>query len=577
MRPDPPNRRSMRDASPRDEASFSPSTLRRSALLIALGYLIVACLWILGTGRLVSLLALDVEHAARLEAIKGAAFVTFSAIVLYIALRRFLLITDHAHQDLLSNERIYHSFFEQAAVGMVRVLPDGRFIEANPRACQILGYPRDILLRKSFQEITHPEDLSGEISNYAREKRYLRPDGSPVCVRITVNLVRQADGKPDFFMASIEDIEAIRRCEAALQETESRYRILADQDLTGVYLVVDGVLTFVNRKFAEMHGYAPKELIGRRLLDLIAVEDRATVEEQIRRRLFGEVVSSHYVARGLRRDGSHVHVEIASRLTVVDGRPALMGAALNISERRQSAEALRAARERLRALASRQRMVLEDERTRIAWIVQHELGQILAALKDELLKAERRLGGPREDSQDSAIQCLRRCLGLAESAIAAADRVALQFRPAALDEGGLAAAIRQELERFQRESGIQCVFETANEDLTLTREAATGLFRIFQQALDNIAQHAKASRVQVTLQSAADDTVDLRIEDNGVGIGDAALQNERSVGLLEMREAASALAGTFAVGRLAEGGTWVRACVPFSTAPEPPPRAPLHA
>lgn len=120
--------------------------------------------------------------------------------------------------------------FDQAAVGIAHVTPDGRFLMVNDRFCQIAQRDRGELLRARFQDITHPEDLdldlkfvaaliAGRIDHYAMEKRYLRERGDAIWVNLTVSLVRQQDGSPDFFVSVIEDISARKEAEeAALQD-----------------------------------------------------------------------------------------------------------------------------------------------------------------------------------------------------------------------------------------------------------------------------------------------------------------------------------------------------------------------
>jgi diguanylate cyclase (GGDEF)-like protein/PAS domain S-box-containing protein len=120
--------------------------------------------------------------------------------------------------------------FEQAAVGIAHVAPDGRFLLVNDRFCQISGWSRDALISGGFQQITHPDDLqadldflaalsAGTINHYSMEKRYIRNDGELVWVNLTVSLVRHSDGTPEFFVSVIEDISARKIAEEeALQD-----------------------------------------------------------------------------------------------------------------------------------------------------------------------------------------------------------------------------------------------------------------------------------------------------------------------------------------------------------------------
>src|SRR5882672_6066345 len=117
------------------------------------------------------------------------------------------------------SEARFRAIFENAAVGIARVAPDGRWLEVNQRLCDIVGYSREELMTKTFGDITHPGDLeqdlramrrmsAGELDTYLREKRYYHKNGSVVWVNLTVSLVRRADGSPDYFVSVIEDISA---------------------------------------------------------------------------------------------------------------------------------------------------------------------------------------------------------------------------------------------------------------------------------------------------------------------------------------------------------------------------------
>lgn len=125
-----------------------------------------------------------------------------------------------------SDER-FRTTFERAAVGIAQVATDGRWLRVNQKLCDIVGYSPDELMTRSFQDITHPEDLdsdleqmqallAGEIEQYSMEKRYLRKDGSPIWIHLTGTLVRDAAGAPDYFIAVVEDIARRKAAEAEI-------------------------------------------------------------------------------------------------------------------------------------------------------------------------------------------------------------------------------------------------------------------------------------------------------------------------------------------------------------------------
>lgn len=132
---------------------------------------------------------------------------------------------------LNATEERFRATFEQAAVGIAHVATDGTFLRVNQRLCEITGYSRVELLKATFQQITHPEDLdadleqlqavlAGTLENYSMEKRYFRKDGSIAWVDLTVSLVKGSGGEPAYFISIIEDIGARKAIEETLRQAE---------------------------------------------------------------------------------------------------------------------------------------------------------------------------------------------------------------------------------------------------------------------------------------------------------------------------------------------------------------------
>ena len=145
-----------------------------------------------------------------------------------------------SRMSLEAAEARYRAVFDQVAVGVARVAPDGQFLEINDRFCAISGHGRDALMQKSFQDITHPEDLdtdlelvrsvlAGERNAYSLEKRYLTPAGEVVWVELTVALVRSETGEPDHFVSIIDDISYRKAAEAEQARYQDHLRLLINE------------------------------------------------------------------------------------------------------------------------------------------------------------------------------------------------------------------------------------------------------------------------------------------------------------------------------------------------------------
>lgn len=145
-----------------------------------------------------------------------------------------------ARLRLETAEARYHAVFDQAAVGVARVSPSGRFLEVNDRFCAITQFTRGELLARRFPDITHPEDrapdtaqaqalLAGEVQAYSREKRYVTKPGEVVWVNLTVSLVRNGRGEPDYFVTVIEDITARKQAEVEQQRYQAQLRLMINE------------------------------------------------------------------------------------------------------------------------------------------------------------------------------------------------------------------------------------------------------------------------------------------------------------------------------------------------------------
>jgi PAS domain S-box-containing protein len=132
----------------------------------------------------------------------------------------------------LSGDSLFQNAFEHAAIGMALVAPDGKWLRVNHSVCDITGYREEELLQRSFQDITHPDDLDldlanvgkmleGEIDGYQMEKRYYHKNGAIVWVLLSVSLVRDEKGQPRFFISQIQDITSRKESERQLGEASA--------------------------------------------------------------------------------------------------------------------------------------------------------------------------------------------------------------------------------------------------------------------------------------------------------------------------------------------------------------------
>jgi signal transduction histidine kinase len=198
--------------------------------------------------------------------------------------------------------------------------------------------------------------------------------------------------------------------------------------------------------------------------------------------------------------------------------------------------ALRGASDRLEALNARLAEVREEERARVAVEVNEGLGQRLTALKLDVAWVRRRVPDADQDVRER----MERLGTQIDDLLDRVREISADLRPGMLDTLGLVEAIEWQAQQFERRTGIACALDL--ESAPLDRPRTTGAFRIFQEALANVAQHAAASEVLVALRCHGRRVV-LTLRDNGRGISAEALASARSVGLTGMREGARRLGG----------------------------------
>ena len=240
----------------------------------------------------------------------------------------------------------------------------------------------------------------------------------------------------------------------------------------------------------------------------------------------------------------------ATPAPLADGGVQWDGIMTNVTASKLEQEEARRSRARLAELTAHIEQVKEQERTRIAREIHDDLGGNLTAIKMALAMLVPRL------PDDASLQERAAYLDhLVDRTIEAVHRISLDLRPSTLDLG-IVAALEWQAREFEKQSGIACIFRSFDADIELAQDHASALFRIFQEALTNIAKHAGATRVTVSLRRQRQHLI-LSICDNGRGITPADRLKPQSFGLRGMGERATALGGTMTLSAAPGGGTMV--------------------
>ena len=268
---------------------------------------------------------------------------------------------------LQESEERFRSAFDSAAIGMALVALDGRWLKVNPALCEIVGYAEEELLATTFQAITHPDDLDtdldyvrqlleGKIRSYEMEKRYFHKQGHVVWILLSGALVRDAEGKPLYFIGQIQDITKRKQTEEALRESERRFRAIFDQTFQFVGLLKpDGTLLEANQTALGFGGIHHGDIVGRPFWEArwwtISTETQNKLKDAIARAAAGEFVRYEVDVLGAEDTVATIDFSLKPVFDEAGNAILLIPEGRNISDKKQVEEALRQSEALFRSLS----------------------------------------------------------------------------------------------------------------------------------------------------------------------------------------------------------------------------------
>lgn len=506
-----------------------------------------------------------------------------------------------AEAALQESELRFSRLAEANIIGIITADVE-KIITSNDAFLRMVGYTREDLEmgRVKWPEMTPAEFVELDQRGMAQllergwcepfEKEYFRKDGSRVSILLGAALLTH---EPLTWICYVIDLTERKHTAERLQLTNFRFRMAEEAANSFSYeWDIDADVVERSAGLQKVLGYAPEELSGR-------WDSWANLMHPNDRTIFTKEHATHYLNalpndnssgeyRVRHKDGSYRWMHESSMLLRdAHGRVRRMiGQAVDITERKRAEEALRESearyrelsttletrvaertaelaqsREQLRALSAYVLRAREDERARIAREVHDELGGALTVLKMSLARLMRNFAGDaafEKGAHDMRAQI--------DELVQNVRRIATDLRPSILDDFGLVAAMEWQAQEWGQRTGIECQMDASlmPADLEIDDGRRTALFRVFQEALTNVARHAHATHVLVTL-SLADGRLVLSVQDDGRGMDVAGRPNGTSLGLAGMRERIREVGGDFAVASMPGRGTTVRVQVPLQS------------
>jgi PAS domain S-box-containing protein len=513
-----------------------------------------------------------------------------------------------AEEALQVSETRYRRLFETAQDGILILNEDtGQIDDVNPFLTDMLGYTYEELTGKKLWEIGAFKNTEASKSVLAelQHKGYVRyedlplitKDGREIDVEFVSNVYLVNHHK--VIQCNIRDITVRTLAEKELRRSQKLFHTIARVSPVGLFRTdSEGQYIYVNEYWSDITGLSPSETYGEGWANALYPADKERVLSEWHHAVQGDLpFESEFrflgqggtikwvIGRAIAERGVHGErlgyvgtiTDITDRKRMeeelqkahdglekkVEERTAQLVASntslqQEIEKRKIVGEKLKESQERLRNLAKHLQNIREQERSFLSRELHDELGQALTGMKMDIRWIERRL----PEGNALILERLHSIVMLIDSAILSVQRLSMALRPPALDDFGLNEVIALVLKDFEKRTNITCEFIPTPQLAVVNKEISTEMFRIFQEALTNIARHAGAQRVTIILQNTRD-RLTMEIRDDGRGITKKEIVDPTSIGITGMRERIYALEGTLEIKGVQGKGTTVTVNIPL--------------
>ena len=456
---------------------------------------------------------------------------------------------------------------------------EGRVIELNDEAVRAYGWSRTELLGKPIKMIVPPDrhaQADGllrrcrnqeDVRNVEGLRRTKR--GKIIPVLLTLSLLTDETGKSIGIATMAKDISKLKQAESKIRESEERFQAFMNHSPAVAFLKDEqGRYVYVDRSFEEKLNRSAAECLGKTDLQLFPPDIARVFKEHDREVLQkGGVLETEETTLD---EKGNVHSWLVMKFPVhsMEGQLLLGGVALDITVRKKAEEALRErelelkrSQHELQALGGRLISAQEDERRRISRELHDDMNQRLAVLALDIQSTQREIA-----ESDPMFQTFQK---LYDEVAALSDDVrhlAYQLHPSILDDLGLEVAVQSFIEDFSKWEGIPVTFTAKGLPRSIPPEVASCLYRLGQESLRNVARHAQASNVHVTLTSS-NGILRMCVEDKGKGFDlEAVRSGLGGLGLIGMQERIRLVQGELTIKSRPGEGTEIRASVPLTHA-----------
>ena len=481
-------------------------------------------------------------------------------------------VTPERRQGLLNTT--LDAVVKAAQEGIVIVDDEQLIVMINPTAQRMFGYVADAVLGSPLTRLMPPRFRSGHealVRHFAEtcvhgagesgslELVGLRANAVEFPIQATISRmdVAGAHGPRRYFLALFRDLSEERALKERLHSLEELLPTIYELAPVAIWIAKDDEIVFANPACAKLFGIGDaKTLLGRSIYSLLRPQSHPLIRRHISDTLSGQARLAPVAEVIARLDGSMREVEIVMVAMPDHGKTSMQMVINDVTLRHEEASLLEQSRNELRQLSANAVEAREEERHRIARELHDELGQRLTALKMDLSSLR---VGVSDQGYRPRIDAM---LEMLDDTVASVRRIAADLRPLMLDDLGLNAAIRWLVRDAAKRMGIEVTVQLGEGDPPLGKGASIALYRMVQEALTNVARHARATVVQIRMQQCHGEVV-LSVRDNGVGFPKQPAQRAGSFGLMGIRERAYMLGGHLEVDNPPGGGGRITVHLPI--------------
>jgi len=475
-----------------------------------------------------------------------------------------------SEEALRENEESFRTLIEKSVEAVYLVNFDTEFVFWNRAAEEMMALTPVPSQKITLADVLTPDSLKVAMENvaHAAQTGTTRPqpyeltvrkfDGTLATLEVFIGLVEH-DGKPHM-LGTARDITERKQREAEIEFQKKRLESLVKNSPLGIVTMDEhNKILSCNSAFEEIFQYKEFEVLGRDIDELVTGEKLIEEAQALTRKTTVDGVPSKISTKRKRKDATWIDIEVFTVPIKIDGKlVGQFGMYHDITKRKRVESELISSREQLRNLTTHLQSLREEESARIAREVHDELGQQLIGLKMDLYWLRKRL----LKNQKSLHEKIKVMLQLIDTAIQTVREISTRLRPKLLDDLGLLAAVEWQTEEFQNRTGIKCEVIVNRKDIILDKDLSTTLFRVFQEALMNVARHANAKGVKVSLKEKAG-KIELKVRDNGKGITEEKISRHNSFGLIGIRERVRKWNGEVKISGIRNKGTTVTVIIPL--------------